>query len=57
MNDPRYEAGLKVRREVLGDEHVDKALDNATEFTWSYNPGARHSAFPVAIRVNCTVWS
>ena len=33
MNDPRYEAGLKVRREVLGDEHVDKALDNATEFT------------------------
>ena len=24
MNDPRYEAGLKVRREVLGDEHVDR---------------------------------
>src|SRR3954464_11511888 len=29
----RYEAGLKVRREVLGDAHVDRALDNATEFT------------------------
>jgi 4-carboxymuconolactone decarboxylase len=29
----RYEEGLKVRREVLGDEHVDRALGNATEFT------------------------
>ncbi len=29
----RYEEGLKVRREVLGDEHVDRALENATEFT------------------------
>jgi 4-carboxymuconolactone decarboxylase len=29
----RYEAGLKVRREVLGDEHVDRALSSATEFT------------------------
>ena len=25
MDDPRYEAGMKVRREVLGDEHVDRA--------------------------------
>ena len=33
MDDPRYEAGMKVRREVLGDEHVDRALNNATEFT------------------------
>jgi 4-carboxymuconolactone decarboxylase len=31
--DPRYEAGMKVRREVLGDEHVDRATANATEFT------------------------
>jgi len=27
------EAGLKVRREVLGDEYVDKSLANTTDFT------------------------
>ena len=26
------EEGLKVRREVLGDEYVDRALDNTTDF-------------------------
>jgi 4-carboxymuconolactone decarboxylase len=29
----RYEAGMKVRREVLGDEYVDWAQQNATAFT------------------------
>ena len=33
MDDPRYDAGLKVRREVLGDEHVDRATANANEVT------------------------
>ena len=33
MSDPRYEAGMKVRREVLGDEHVDRATANATDFS------------------------
>ena len=33
MSDPAYEKGLKVRREVLGDEHVDRALASATGFT------------------------
>ncbi len=33
MDDPRYEAGMKVRREVLGDEHVDRAVGGTTEFT------------------------
>jgi 4-carboxymuconolactone decarboxylase len=28
-----YEDGLKVRREVLGDAHVDRATAGATEFT------------------------
>lgn len=28
-----YEQGLKVRREVLGAEHVDRSLANATDFT------------------------
>ncbi len=27
------EKGMKVRREVLGDEHVDRATASATEFT------------------------
>jgi 4-carboxymuconolactone decarboxylase len=33
MSDPAYEAGLRVRREVLGDAHVDRALESATELT------------------------
>jgi 3-oxoadipate enol-lactonase / 4-carboxymuconolactone decarboxylase len=28
-----YTAGMAVRREVLGDEHVDRAVANTTEFT------------------------
>jgi 4-carboxymuconolactone decarboxylase len=28
-----YDDGMKVRREVLGDEHVDRATANATDFT------------------------
>ncbi|MGZ4867840.1 MAG: 4-carboxymuconolactone decarboxylase, partial [Candidatus Angelobacter sp.] len=27
------EAGMKVRRQVLGDEHVDRSLKNTTDFT------------------------
>jgi 4-carboxymuconolactone decarboxylase len=33
MSDDAYERGLKVRREVLGDEHVDRATARATEHT------------------------
>jgi 4-carboxymuconolactone decarboxylase len=29
----RYEEGMKVRREVLGAEHVDRATGKATELT------------------------
>jgi len=28
-----YAEGMTVRREVLGDEHVDRAAAHATEFT------------------------
>ena len=31
--DDRYEAGMKARREVLGDEHVDRATAGATDFS------------------------
>ncbi len=30
----KFEQGLATRREVLGDEYVDKALNNATEYNW-----------------------
>jgi len=33
MSDELYEAGMKVRREVLGDEHVDQAVAKTTEFS------------------------
>lgn len=32
MTDPRREAGLRVRRAVLGDEHVDRAMATKTSF-------------------------
>jgi 4-carboxymuconolactone decarboxylase len=33
MTDPAHERGMKVRREVLGDEHVDRAVAKTTGFT------------------------
>jgi 4-carboxymuconolactone decarboxylase len=33
MSDPLYERGMAVRREVLGDEHVDRARAATTPFT------------------------
>ena len=32
MSDTRYEDGMRVRREVLGDPHVDRATAAATGF-------------------------
>lgn len=33
MNDAAYDRGMRVRREVLGDGHVDAAVENTTGFT------------------------
>ena len=33
MKNEKYQKGMHVRREVLGDEYVDKALATATDFT------------------------
>jgi 4-carboxymuconolactone decarboxylase len=33
MTDSAHERGMKVRREVLGDEHVDRAIGRTTEHT------------------------
>lgn len=33
MSDDAHEVGMRVRREVLGDEHVDRAEQTKTPFT------------------------
>jgi 4-carboxymuconolactone decarboxylase len=33
VSDPDYQAGMTVRREVLGDAHVDRAIERTTELT------------------------
>jgi len=33
MNNDKYKAGMVVRREVLGDAYVDKAVSGTTDFT------------------------
>ena len=33
MSDETYDRGMKTRREVLGDAHVDRAVEGTTPFT------------------------
>jgi 4-carboxymuconolactone decarboxylase len=33
MSDDTYEKGMEVRRAVLGDAHVERAIANTTDFT------------------------
>ncbi len=33
VGDPLQDRGMRVRREVLGDEHVDRAIERTTDFT------------------------
>ena len=33
MDDPLLGDGMRVRREVLGDEHVDRAMQGGSDFT------------------------
>jgi 4-carboxymuconolactone decarboxylase len=33
VSDDRRERGMEIRREVLGDEHVDAAVERTSEFT------------------------
>jgi 4-carboxymuconolactone decarboxylase len=33
MSESGYDRGMEVRREVLGDEHVDRAIERTTPFT------------------------
>ena len=45
MTDDRYEQGLKIRREVLGDEHVDRSLANQTAFDGDFQRYITESAW------------
>jgi 4-carboxymuconolactone decarboxylase len=36
MTDDQRARGFKTRREVLGDEHVDRAIANTTDFTAAF---------------------
>jgi 4-carboxymuconolactone decarboxylase len=36
VSESAHERGMKVRREVLGDEHVDRAVEHTTAFTTEF---------------------
>lgn len=43
--DDRYDDGMQVRREVLGDEYVDEAAQRATPFTADFQRFITESAW------------
>jgi 4-carboxymuconolactone decarboxylase len=45
MSDDTYENGMEVRRAVLGDAHVDRAIANTTEFTAPFQEYITNSAW------------
>jgi 3-oxoadipate enol-lactonase/4-carboxymuconolactone decarboxylase len=40
-----HERGMRVRREVLGDDHVDAAVARTTEFTADFQDLITHYAW------------
>jgi len=50
MTDARYDEGMRVRREVLGDDHVDRATAATTPFTEAFQEFIVQSAWG-------TVWN
>jgi 4-carboxymuconolactone decarboxylase len=45
MTDPVHDAGMKVRREVLGDAHVDAAIERTTGLTAAFQDFVTRSAW------------
>ena len=45
MGDDPYDEGMAVRRAVLGDAHVDRAVDNTTAFTQPFQDYITRSAW------------
>ena len=35
MNNEKYEKGLKIRTQVLGEAYVNRSIENADDFTLS----------------------
>ena len=33
MSSEQFDKGLKIRKEVMGDDYVERALNSATDFT------------------------
>jgi 4-carboxymuconolactone decarboxylase len=44
-DDERHSDGMRVRREVLGDEHVDSAIASASDFTMDFQDYITRSAW------------
>ena len=45
MSDSRFDEGMRVRREVLGDAHVDRAMANATPLDADFQRWITESAW------------
>jgi len=45
MTDPPLDAGMATRREVLGDEHVDRAIERTTPFSAPFQDFITRSAW------------
>ena len=45
MSDDKFEAGMKIRREVLGDAHVNRAEANKTQFDTDFQRFITESAW------------
>ncbi|MEX2314535.1 MAG: 4-carboxymuconolactone decarboxylase [Thermomicrobiales bacterium] len=45
MTDSRYDAGMRVRREVLGDEQVERATERVTAFDAGFQRFITESAW------------
>lgn len=45
MTESRFDAGMKVRKEVLGSEHVERSLAQATEFDADFQRFITESAW------------
>ena len=45
MTDPAFDAGMATRREVLGDAHVDRAIERTTPFSAPFQDFITRSAW------------
>jgi len=46
MTDDRLERGMRIRREVLGDDHVDRSIARTTDFTRPFQDYVTANVWP-----------